>query len=62
MKVKDLICALSQADENQEVLIRDGQYVYIIDEYINIKTIKAAFGKDYQAVVLRAAKQVGGVQ
>ena len=62
MKVKDLIGALSQVDEDQEVLIRDGQYVYIIDDYINIRTIRAAFGKDYQAVVLRATEQVGGVQ
>lgn len=60
MKVKELIELLETVDPEKRVLIGESRYAYTISENVREREIRAAFGKDYNAVIIRAEDQVGG--
>lgn len=61
MKVKDLIELLETVDGDEELVIKVGRYAYDIDNDIYKKTLRAAFGKDKEVIVIKTTEQVGGI-
>ena len=66
MKVRDLIEALEQFDEDMEVRIGmiqnyGSNFAMNIVDDVEEHTIRAFYGKDYKAVVITEGNQVGTV-
>jgi hypothetical protein len=66
MKVRDLIDALEQFDEDMEVRIGmiqhyGSNFAMNVVEDVEEHTINAFYGKDYKAVVITEGNQVGTV-
>ena len=61
MKVKELMELLETLDPESKILIGESRYAYTISDNIRNREIRSAFGEDYNALVLRAEDQVGGI-
>ncbi|MBQ9657203.1 MAG: hypothetical protein IJV31_00990 [Clostridia bacterium] len=62
MTIRDLISELEQFDDNQQVVIKDDDYIHEIRNVAQRKII-ATFGDDNeQYICLSAGIQIGGVQ